>query len=482
MQNDSAAPAKEPSPIERRLATILMADVYGYSKMMGEDEERTVRIFRAHRAVFDELLLAHRGRIFNTAGDAVLAEFPSAVEAVRSATEIQAALRTRNEQLPEAQRMWFRIGINLGDVIIQGGDLLGDGVNIAARIQTIAEPGGVCISGSVYDQIQNKLTLEIGQLGEKSFKNIARPVRTFSITDHGAPHPANARWSGERRGRLAATAGMAALVAALAGGGGYWLYRDLGLKAAEESQRTAEKQRKIEQDQAVAAQKETKLLAELQGANDALTQAEAGKRKAELDRIAAEAAQREARMQSELKATKDALAKAEQSEKDAADARKVAGVSMEKSPLAAKKAAAAERRAASAEAKADADSKVRTQVATATEGGAAATKGPARLDGAYIGRMCSTNPDNSPRCWGVTLTVQHGTISASWLNRFNNQQSHANGSIASDGTVKLALDGYSMAGRVLTGTADGTLSGDKLTVAGHWSNNAPISGTWSLTQ
>src|SRR6202795_3791749 len=176
-----------------------MADVFGYSRMMGEDEERTVRTLRGHREVFDELLKAHKGRIFNTAGGAILAEFPSAVEAVRCATEIQTALRTRNEHLPEEQRMWFRIGINLGDVIVQGGDLLGDGVNVAARIQTIAEPGGICIAGSVYDQIQNKLSLQIKQLGEKSFKNIAQPVRTFAITDEGGAVPVpGASWRAKR--------------------------------------------------------------------------------------------------------------------------------------------------------------------------------------------------------------------------------------------------------------------------------------------
>src|SRR5450755_1076817 len=187
MQDDSASAGGRKPSLERRLATILMADVVGYSKMVGENEERTIEVLRGHRDVFDEILKVHRGRVFNTAGDAILAEFPSAVEAVRCANEIQAALRTRNEHLPEEQRMWFRIGINLGDVIIQGGDLLGDGVNIAARSQTIADPGGVCISGSVYDQIQNKLTLQIKQLGEKSFKNIALPVRTFSISDHDGP-------------------------------------------------------------------------------------------------------------------------------------------------------------------------------------------------------------------------------------------------------------------------------------------------------
>ena len=133
MKDDAIAPDDPSSAVERRLATILMADVFGYSRMMGEDEERTVRTFRGHRAVFDELVKVHRGRVFNTAGDAILAEFPSAVEAVRCA---------------------------------------------------VAEPGGVCISGSVYDQIQNKLTLQIKQLGEKNFKNISLPVRTFSIIDN----------------------------------------------------------------------------------------------------------------------------------------------------------------------------------------------------------------------------------------------------------------------------------------------------------
>jgi class 3 adenylate cyclase len=484
MKDDAVAPDDQSSAVERRLATILMADVFGYSRMMGEDEERTVRIFRGHRAVFDELLKVHRGRIFNTAGDAILAEFPSAVEAVRCATEIQAALRTRNEHLPEEQRMWFRIGINLGDVIIQGGDLLGDGVNVAARIQTIAEPGGVCISGSVYDQIQNKLTLQIKQLGEKSFKNIALPVRTFSISDDGGPsRPPGARWRGERSGRVAAQAGIAALLVVLAGAG-YWLYRDLGQKTeeqarrAEESQRAADLQRKAEQDKSAAAmaQKEAKLLAELQSAKDALMQAEATKRKAEQDRAAAETAQREARLQTDLKSTKEALQKAEQGEQKAEEARKAA---METAAAAAKKAADAERQAAAV----PAERKPSTQVAKAAgTGDAAAAKGVDRLDGAYIGRICSINTDGSPRCWGATLTVQHGALSASWPTRYNNEPAHAKGTVSADGTVKLALDGYSQRGRPLTGTANGTLAGNKLTVSGYWSNSSPINGTWLLAQ
>src|SRR5215475_11356290 len=174
--------------LERKLATILSADVAAYSRLMAEDEERTLQTFRAHKEVFEKLVQLHRGRVFNTAGDAILAEFGSAVEAVRCATEIQAALRTRNDQLPENRQVKFRIGVNLGDVMVQGQDLLGDGVNVAARLQTAAEPGGICISGSVFDQIRNKLSLSFKSLGERSFKNIPQPVRTFSIAgteDHG---------------------------------------------------------------------------------------------------------------------------------------------------------------------------------------------------------------------------------------------------------------------------------------------------------
>jgi adenylate cyclase len=167
--------------LERKLATILSAHVAAYSRLMAEDEEETLRIFCGHKVVFEKLVALHRGRIFNTAGDAILTEFGSAVEAVRCATEIQAALRTRNEELPQDRRVEFRIGVNLGDVIVQGGDLLGDGVNLAARMQATAAPGGICIAGSVYDQIRNKLSLSFTPLGEITYRNIPHPVRTFAV-------------------------------------------------------------------------------------------------------------------------------------------------------------------------------------------------------------------------------------------------------------------------------------------------------------
>src|SRR5271154_4129680 len=209
--------------LERKLATILSADVAEFSRLMGEDEEDTLRTFRGHKQVFESLVAMHRGRIFNTAGDAILAEFNSAVEAVRCATDIQAALRTRNDKLPPARQVRFRIGINLGDVMVQGVDLMGDGVNVAARLQTAAEPGGICISGSVHDQIRNKLSLSFLSLGEKNFKNIQQPVRTFSISDaEGGALPATKPDTGGATG--GALKWIAAAIVVLATGTAYWAY------------------------------------------------------------------------------------------------------------------------------------------------------------------------------------------------------------------------------------------------------------------
>jgi len=223
------------SSLERKLATILSADVAGYSRLMAEDEEQTLRTFRGHSEVFEKLVALHRGRVFNTAGDAILAEFSSAVEAVRSATEIQAALRTRNDQLPESRQVKFRIGVNLGDVMVQGQDLLGDGVNVAARLQTAAEPGGICISGSVFDQIRNKLSLSFKPLGEVNFKNVPQAVRVFSIAEAEGlgllPSP-ESKGSGARAG-LAKWLTAAAALVVIVGGAGFWAYSEHQRNKAE---------------------------------------------------------------------------------------------------------------------------------------------------------------------------------------------------------------------------------------------------------
>jgi class 3 adenylate cyclase/type II secretory pathway pseudopilin PulG len=263
---DSDSPATP--DLERKLATILSADVAAYSRLMAEDEELTLRTFRGHKEVFEKLVELHRGRVFNTAGDAILAEFGSAVEAVRCATEIQAALRTRNDQLPEDRQVRFRIGVNLGDVMVQGQDLLGDGVNVAARLQGAAEPGGVCIAGSVYDQIRNKLSLSFTPLGEMSYKNIPQPVRTFAIAEADGLGilPAPARKLRLGAGRVwAATAIVLMLAAAGVGVWGYSDYRQSRAEAAHAAavaaQKTADEAAKAAQ-QRVADAAQQKTLAE----------------------------------------------------------------------------------------------------------------------------------------------------------------------------------------------------------------------------
>ena len=205
----------EPSGVKRRLTCILAADAVGYSGQMGQDEEGTVRVLSAHRAVIDGIIAFHNGRILSTAGDSVLAEFSSVVEAVRCAVEIQDALRTRNDALPEHRRMLFRIGVNLGDVIVKNEDLLGDGVNVAARLEGIAEPGGICISSSVYDQITGKLDLGFLDLGEQSLKNITRPIRVFRVSGAGAlarPAPPAASAPPQRKSFPTALVAAGALV------------------------------------------------------------------------------------------------------------------------------------------------------------------------------------------------------------------------------------------------------------------------------
>jgi adenylate cyclase len=167
--------------VKRKLSAILSADVKGYSRLMGEDEVRTIRTLKEYRKVVGDLIQGHGGRVVDAPGDNVLAEFASVVNAVASAVEIQNALALKNVDLPENRRMKFRIGINLGDVIEEEERIYGEGVNIAARIEALAEPGGICISGTAYDQIENKLPFCFDYLGRKSVKNIKTPIRVYRL-------------------------------------------------------------------------------------------------------------------------------------------------------------------------------------------------------------------------------------------------------------------------------------------------------------
>jgi adenylate cyclase len=204
---------------KRKLTAILSADVKGYSRLMGEDEVATVRTLTAYREAMTTLVEHHRGRVVDSPGDNILAEFASVVDAVQCAVEIQQVLKARNAQLPENRRMEFRIGINLGDVIEEEGRIYGDGVNIAARLEGLAEPGGICISGTVYEHVRSKLTLWNEYLGEHSVKNIVEPVRVYRVLlePEAAAEVGEEKRVGLRRWRWAVVAVVAALVLGVGG-------------------------------------------------------------------------------------------------------------------------------------------------------------------------------------------------------------------------------------------------------------------------
>src|SRR5881392_3001486 len=174
--------------VDRRLMAILAADVAGYSRLMGADEEGTLAQLKMHRRdLTDRKIKKHRGRIVKTTGDGALVEFASAVDAVRCAMQIQRAMSERNAAIQEDRRIEFRIGINVGDIIIDEGDIYGDGVNIATRVETLATPGSICLSDHAYQQIKGKLALEVSDMGEQQLKNIAQPVRVHSVRHDSAP-------------------------------------------------------------------------------------------------------------------------------------------------------------------------------------------------------------------------------------------------------------------------------------------------------
>jgi adenylate cyclase len=204
---------------KRKLAAILSADVQGYSRLMDDDEEVTVRTLTVYRTAINDLVQQYRGRVIDTPGDNILAEFTSVVDAVNCAVEIQRELAERNTELLEKRRMQFRIGVNLGDVIEEEGRIYGDGVNITARVEAMAEAGGICISGRAYDQVENKLGLEYEDLGEHQVKNITRPIRVFrvlSFPDAAAHRVVKAKKTLERKWQKIAFGIAAVLVGAIA--------------------------------------------------------------------------------------------------------------------------------------------------------------------------------------------------------------------------------------------------------------------------
>ena len=169
--------------LPRKLAAVLYADVAGYSRLTGDDEDATHRTLSEYLDLISATVEAHHGKVMHYAGDAVLAKFDAVVDSLSGATEIQKLLFKQNEDLPAERRVYFRIGLNLGDVIEDRGDIYGDGVNIAARLESLAEPGGICVSESVRSAVKNKIDLEYEEMGDQILKNIEEPVRVYRIID-----------------------------------------------------------------------------------------------------------------------------------------------------------------------------------------------------------------------------------------------------------------------------------------------------------
>jgi class 3 adenylate cyclase len=209
----------------RRLTTIMDIDVVGFSTMSARDEEHALGLLGTRMAAAQTLVKHHRGRVFKLTGDGLLAEFASPVEAVRAALEIQEAMRAANDLTGPEDQLVLRIGVNLGDVVESGDDLMGDAVNVAARLESIAQPGGICVAAAVYEQIEGKLTLGAEDLGEQHVKNIPRPIHAYRLTLGGAPVVAAPPPDGRKATRLAVIIGVAA-VAAVAAIGGAWLLHE----------------------------------------------------------------------------------------------------------------------------------------------------------------------------------------------------------------------------------------------------------------
>lgn len=496
--SEIGTPVKAAPELERRLATIVCADVAGYSRMMGEDEERTVRVFRGHREIFETLVAQHRGRIFNTAGDALLAEFSSAVEAVRCATDIQSALRTRNDHLAPGERMQFRIGINLGDVIVQGGDLLGDGVNVAARIQQATEPGGICISGSVHEQIQNKLSLEFKLLGELAYKNIAKPVRTYTIAEGAAV-------TTPRRipSKIAAALVAAGLVTA---GMGWWSYTQIQAQraqqeeaqaqlaaqkaAADRAQRDAEAAKREAQRVTEDSKREAQAVAQRQAAARAASAASMpydGLYSGELCSRTAKPPEcwpvaitlRNGVAQGSWIGRGNRTATAHGTVVDGALKLTLSAWSRQGAPIEAVMVGRVADGAIGASGKwADGGLVTgdwrRGSFASALPP-VPPSKDAARYDGRYAGRLCNEPRDRKPSCWPVDLVAREGRIEGRWASRSKNT-SRASGTIAADGRVDMKLNAWTPKGAPIEAAMAGRFADGALGLAGEWADRVAISG------
>ena len=490
----------DPPGLKRRLTCILCTDAFGFSRLVNEDESGALRILAAHRAVIDGIIAYHDGRIANTAGDSVLAEFGSVVEGVRAAVEIQDALKTRNESLPEAQRMLFRIGINLGEVVVKGNDLLGDGVNVAARLQSIASPGGILVSSSVYDQITGKLDLGFEDIGEQALKNISRPIRAFSVSGASGASRTAMRGGEAARGRLRALAVAIAAVALLGIAAGVsWQQGWIGVGGPADVRITARDPVKATLEADLAAAERARVQAELRATT---SDADAIRARASADAAAlrakaeTEAADTKAKAQSEAlalrgKATQETT-RSKAADADAirarAEADATALTSKAASDAAATKAKAeadvaamqakaaqdvkAAQEAAAAKAAQEASGARAGQDASAKVAEVAATEA-SRHDGSwFIKQQCSANRHSPEFARTADFIVRGGEFTIERGVQGQPGYNVMRGRPAADGTLLLTGNGIGNQGR---GTGqpfeirlDGRLTVDRYVLSGAW--------------
>jgi class 3 adenylate cyclase len=469
---------------KRKLAAILSADVKGYSRLMGEDEAETVKTITAYRKIMEELIQQHRGRVIDSPGDNILAEFASVVDAVQCAVAAQNEFKARNAELPENRRMEFRIGVNLGDVIEEESRIYGDGVNIAARLESLADPSGICISKTAFDHIETKLPFGYEYLGEQTVKNIAKPVGAYRVlmdprvTVAGAEEKKVPVPLWRRKGVLAGAMAVLIVIIGAAVWSFYWratqdtqriekaraaAEKEAGRAATDEARMTLEAQRKAELERTArdAAEREAKLRAEL------LTV----KGKAEQERIAREAAQREAKLQAEQERTAREAAQRE-AKLQVEQERIVREAAQRETKL------QVELKAAQVELQqAEASKKQATQQAAVTaavpQKAASLTRAdPDRYDGTYQGRMCTDSVGKSKQtCRPVTVTVKQGTVSGSFLSGASGKRSYLKGTIAPEGAVKLTLDAFNRNDKPITGTMTGAWSDNTIATSGTWRHN-----------
>jgi class 3 adenylate cyclase len=480
---------------KRKLTAIMSADVAGYSRLMGDNEAATVKTLEAYKQVMFSLIKQHRGRVVDSPGDNLLAEFASVVDAVQCGVAVQNELKARNAYLPENRRMRFRIGINLGDVIEEGDRIYGDGVNIAARLESLSDPGGICVSRTAFDHIETKLPLGYEYLGEQTVKNIAKPIGAYRvvleprITVVGAGEKKVAsKW-------LPLPLTIAVVLILLVGAGAIWHF------AVRTSSPPLEK--------ADQKRTESQLAAQLEAQKQSTEQAER----------AGEDAKREALLQAQKQVAEETLRHAQEETSRLAEERKRLEAERRASDRAKKQADETRRRAqaergrleeeqkrletdrqASYKAKQEADETLRRaqaernrleegqKQAEGDKHALEATKQQAAVsptlngsqDGTYSGQLCNqwTKP---PFCRPVPLVVRNAIAEGSWVSR-TKKRARAHGTIFADGQVWLNLEAWDPSGNPVDALLHGRIVDGRITASGLWNTGGGVSGDWSRMQ